>query len=137
MTFSEPSAVESQIVGIIGVLLYGFIFVVSVVNLWRSEKLMPRYFFLAMTLMATLELPRYIVMVIFRSYTSTLAYSCHIIASYLYFLCVSLVCLMWCWLLELGVYTNVLYSKSGLLLANVALGLSAIIACSFCIVSKR
>jgi hypothetical protein len=132
------SSLEIFIVGVIGVALYCFVLSVSVVNLFKTTKAISKYFFIAMSCLALLEMPRFIAMIIEREYASVFAYSFHVLATYLNFLCVSLVCLMWSWLLELGQYTNIIYSRNGriVIITNFVFAVSCITACTFALMSS-
>ena len=136
MTFSHPLPKETFIVGVMGVSLFGMLLLMSLGNLKKASKPLAILFFCTMMLMCFLELPRYVVMIVTRKYESTLAYSCHILASCLYFLSVSLVCFMWAWLLEMGKSSiNILYSKTGVLSVNIIVGTVALTMCVLCIMS--
>jgi hypothetical protein len=136
MSFGNPLPEEIFVVGIIGVSLFAIILVLSLYNLTIASQPLAALFFWTMTLMSILECPRYIVMIAMKEYVSTYAYSCHILASCLYFMCVSLVCFMWARLLELGKYSNVLYSKWGVLTINIIVGILALTMSAMCIMSS-
>lgn len=136
MSFGGPLPEETFAVGVIGVSLFTILLLISLVNLRRASKQLAVLFFSCIMIMCILEFPRYIVMIVLRRYVSTLAYSCHILASCIYFLCVSLVCFMWAWLLELGKYTNILYGRYGVLCVNVMVGAVALSMCALCVMSS-
>lgn len=136
MSFGNPLPNETFGVGIVGVSLFGIICFLAMYNLTIASQPLAILFFFTMTIMSVLECPRYIVMIATKEYESTYAYSCHILASCLYFMCVSLVCFMWARLLELGKYSNVLYSKWGVVTINITVSILALTMSVLCIMSS-
>ena len=130
---SETSNNETFLVGLIGLILFSFLFFLSLINYYYTKKNITKFFFFFFILMSILELPQYFIMILTLNYHSLWGYSCHILASYLFFLSLSIVILIWSVLLELDVITLVLYSKNGILLIDILLGGVAIVTMIFCL----
>jgi hypothetical protein len=92
-----------------------------------------RCFFLAIFLTAACELPRYFVFTIKGTYSSQLAYAFHMLAGLFYFFSLSIVCYMWSCIVDLGSLSSWLYSKPGLVAANIFLGSILVYACAACL----
>lgn len=95
-----------------------------------------RFFFLAVFLTAACELPRYFVFTIQGTYTSQVAYALHMLAGLFYFFALSIVCYMWSCIVNLGAIASLLYSKKGLVVANIFLGSILLFACVACLRSS-
>ena len=119
-----PSPGEYLSIGIIGLFLYSIIITLSSLSLARllsnnnnNKSKSTKRFFSCILVMALFELPRYILMIITRSYTSEIAYCCHIVAGFFFFLAFSIVCFQWSVLLQLG-YFSAVYGVHGLVIGN-------------------
>jgi hypothetical protein len=130
----EPPPGETVLVGSVGLSLFLLLFLFAIVSYGQSSKSLSQCLFLSLSFMSLLELPRYLLMIIYRDYNSTWAYSCHILANYFFFLCLTFVLFMWGFLLELDHYlSTILYSKSGLIITNILLALTAVIEIFYCL----
>lgn len=128
---------EYRLVGIIGLVLSCIIAVCCILGYKHAKPPIPRYFFLSLLAMSLLEAPRYVQFIVTRDYRNTVCYGFHILAGYAFFLCLTLVCLMWGGLLELGTYSTVLYSKRGLMIANFLFFVIVMVATIVCFDSKN
>eukprot|EP01038_Epipyxis_sp_PR26KG_P009094 gene9094-12264_t len=133
--FYQPLPQEYVAVGIIGILLNTVIFILSIYSLWFKSKLWEvRYFYVSLAIVSTTELPRYFDMAIDGSYTCSVCYSFHIIASFAYFIALALVAMKFARLLELGPLISLLYSKRGLIIAIILQGIIDFITFLYCLV---
>ena len=130
----EPLPAESEAVGVFGIILFSLIAIISVysfifrVTTARAVKL----FFAVMAIMSVLELPRYIFLIVNGSYSCVGCYAVHIVADWLFFICLAVVSLTFARILELGAYAAILYSKRGIIIAVIiqfGVDLAALIVC--------
>jgi hypothetical protein len=128
---NSPSPLETYALGLIGVILYFSIFAFAFLYMLKTTVRITRLFFAAISIMCCLELPRWIVMTITEDYVSTWAYACHILAGYFFFLSLTTVCIVWTGLLELGPYSQIIYSTRGIVFANCLNAAMCIIAFAF------
>lgn len=129
----ESTPEEYLIVGSLGFILYVVLGVIVSVSFQRGNRNeMTYYFFLCMTVMCVLELPRFIAMLATREYTSKLGYICHLLASSAFFAGFSCVCYQWKGLLRLGTYSTLVYSARGIVLSNTIFGCVEIVAIMIC-----
>jgi hypothetical protein len=129
----NPLSGEFIATGVIGVLLYVLIIYFSVesVKLGIKSKSTKRFFF-CLIVMALLELPRFLTMVIMADYKSEGAYCCHILAGIFFFAAFSLVCRQWSGLLQLGSYFRAVYGRQGLIISNIVFAIVDIVAVVAC-----
>lgn len=131
-----PSADEYLATGLLGIFIYSLIAYLSASSISfgiRSKS--TKRFFLCMIFLAILELPRFVVMCIQRSYTSRVAYSFHLLAGIFFFVAFSIVCRQWSGLLQLGSYFRAVYGLHGLILSNISFAvvdIVAVVACLTC-----
>lgn len=130
---SGPSPLETYALGLIGVILFFSILVFAFLYLLKSTAPISRLFFTAVVVMCCLEFPRWIIMMIQEEYVSTWAYGCHIIAGYFFFLSLTIVCIVWTGLLELGPYSKVIYGTRGIVMANILNAAMCIVAFAFAV----
>lgn len=135
---SNNSSNEIFLIGLIGLILYFILFFISFYNLFNliNKFLLKKLFYYLIILMCLFEFPRYIIMLYSKEYHSLLCYSLHILGSYIFFILITIIILMWSILLELGVITTLLYSKSSIILIDIILGLISIVTIIFCMKSK-
>lgn len=133
----HAGSAEYRLVGLVGVALYFVIFVCSIRGYRNAKPPIPRYFFISLSLMALFEMPRFIQFIVTSDYRNTLCYGFHMFAGFAFFVCLTLVCLLWGGLLELGKYSTVLYSKRGLMLANAIFFVIVMLATVVCFSSKH
>lgn len=130
------SSQEIYVVGWFGLSIFSILVLYSTILLYFSPKiLLPRLFFISIILSSVLDLPRYIFMVIDREYTSIVAYACHILSNYFFFLSLTLVCVVWAHLLQFGSYTSFIYRGRGVILTNFILAIISIISFLYCLKS--
>jgi lipid-A-disaccharide synthase-like uncharacterized protein len=123
---------ETRIVGCIGLFIFSILSLISLIGLCRSPRvLLTRLFFISSFLTSSLDLPRYILMIITSEYNSTAAYACHISSNYFFFLSLTLVCIVWAHLLQFGVYTSMIYRGYGVITTNAILALISIVTIIF------
>lgn len=128
---------EYLYVGIMGLVLYLALGTVVTVSFMRGNKNeMTYYFFLCMTAMCALELPRFIAMMATREYSSKLAYISHLLASAAFFAGFSCVCYQWKGLLRLGTYSTLMYSARGIVISNAVFGCVEVVAMLFCALAR-
>jgi hypothetical protein len=92
-----------------------------------------------MSLMAILELPRYLLMIISQDYHSQWGYSCHILANYLFFLLITIVIWILVAVLELDLQQQILillYSKHGIYGINIGLFVTSVVEIILCLLSS-
>lgn len=119
---------ETLYVGYIGISLFSFLLLCSLIGFIRSPFVyLTRLFFIFIFLSSFFDLFRYISMIKTKEYNSTISYSLHIISNYCFFLSLTLVCVVWAYLLELGYYTSLLYKGYGPIITNIILGILSII----------
>ena len=126
---------EFLITGILGILVFLAVLVVAIRGyvMTSQSHLHLRFFFAGIFITAICELPRYIIFTIDRRYTSQLGYALHMLGGLFYFFSLSIVCYMWSCIVNLGTVSTWLYSKPGLVAANLVLGSVLIYACVACL----
>ncbi|KAJ1432216.1 hypothetical protein B484DRAFT_34253 [Ochromonadaceae sp. CCMP2298] len=127
---------EYVAVGALGIIFYSIIILSALTTLAQGVKsTSTQIFFLCFIAMAVMELPRYCDLAADGNYTSIAGYCCHIFAGNFFFLSFSIVCFQWCSLLEVGTYLRLIYSKHGLICANVLFFLVDLTAVCICATS--
>jgi hypothetical protein len=115
--------------GSIGVVLFVLIGLFSLTSLVLGVKSKStQRFFAAIATMAVLELPRFVVLIVERAYTSRAAYCFHILAGIFFFLAFSIVCRQWSGLLQLGSYFRVVYGYHSLVVISVSFALTDLVS---------
>jgi hypothetical protein len=133
----ESTPEEFLIVGLVGLLMYTALGVVVAASFRRGNRNeMTYYFFLSMSAMCVLELPRFIAMLATRDYTSKTGYIFHLLASSAFFAGFSCVCYQWKGLLRLGTYSTLVYSARGIVLSNTVFGCIEVVAIMICAFSE-
>jgi hypothetical protein len=130
-----PSPQSYETTGFLGVVIFTSIFGINIIAFSYRRKFSSFFvaFFSFISLLCLLELPRYILMMKRSEYESQGGYSCHLMASYLYFLCLTMIAHLWSTFVELGPIESRVYSKTSLAFCNVlllALVLTAVVFCS-------
>lgn len=126
-------------VGIIGIILYLFVFGGSIYlfisGMKSNSSLMKQLFFTMLMVMSVMEMPRYFNLALYDSYTSQSAYCCHIIAGIFFFAAFSILCHQWCTLLQAGdsFIFAVVYGKYGLLISNIGFALDDVVTIVICL----
>ena len=95
-----------------------------------------QYFYFSVFISSCLEIPRYALFVTDAEYTSRASYACHMLAGLFYFFSLSIVCYMWSCVVNLGTLSTLIYSLSGLVVANVFLGSVLIFAAVACLTAS-
>lgn len=129
-----PNEAELKSVGAIGILLFFSVISYAIYGLTRKSGGIEnnKIFFCCMICIGVFELPRYFSMASYGSYTSTGCYAIHLFASFLYFVCLTIVALTFAQILELGRYSSLIYSKKGILILvsiQAIIDFGAFIAC--------
>jgi hypothetical protein len=127
---------ETFIVGCIGVFIFSLLTLVAAIGFCRSPRvLLTRLFFISSFLSSSLDIPRYVLMIISGEYTSIIAYALHIFSNYFFFLSLTLVCIVWAHLLQFGVYSSFIYRGSGVIATNIILAIISLITIVYCLQS--
>jgi lipid-A-disaccharide synthase-like uncharacterized protein len=117
---NKPNSTQFLITGIIGIIIFSGIFIISVKGIYINElQSFPLLFFTFMILLSCCELPRYIIFVIKKEYVSDICYAFHILGGIFFFASLTVVCFIWHDILEVGEFGKSLYGKKGLLFANL------------------
>lgn len=129
-----PTKLEFRITGVLGLIVFCSVILIAYRGFLTTSHshLHLRIFFLSILVSAAFELPRYIMFTKDGRYTSKAGYAMHMFAGLFYFLSLSIVCYMWSCIVHLGTVSTLLYSKHGLIAANMLLGsvlLAASISC--------
>mmetsp|Transcript_16593 Transcript_16593/g.28088 ORF Transcript_16593/g.28088 Transcript_16593/m.28088 type:complete len:646 (-) Transcript_16593:1855-3792(-) len=129
----HPLPGEFVATGLVGLILYTVViyFAVESVKKGIKSKSTKRFFYCVIC-MALLELPRYFVMAVQRSYTSTVAYCFHLLAGIFFFVAFSIVCRQWSGLLQLGSYFRAVYGLRGLVASNISFAVVDVVAVVAC-----
>jgi hypothetical protein len=131
---------ESVYVGWIGTFLFAILTLISLVGCYHSPNvLLTRLFFLSTLLSTSLDLPRYIFLIVDEEYISTIGYSCHILSNYFFFLSLTLVCVVWAHLLQYSSShssSSFIYRGQGVITTNVILAIISLITFAFAIKSN-
>jgi len=90
-----------------------------------------------MIVMATLELPRYCFLAHAENYNSITGYTCHIVASFFYFLCLLVVAYLFAQILALGSKLAMLYSQRWLIIAIIIKGIIDLVTIVYCLLSQN
>jgi hypothetical protein len=129
----QPEDIEFVATGTIGILIFLFVFGLSVYALWlNTRRELYNVFYASMLVMCVFEFPRYFLMTMSGHYDSIAGYAAHIVSGILFFLCLAVVSYTFANILELGPYTKVIYSKFGLAVAfgvHSVIDFSAFIVC--------
>jgi hypothetical protein len=132
-TLASPG--ELYVVGLIGAVAFTSILVISSLALIHGVRSKStQRFYMSIVAMCALECPRYMLMIVMRTYSNRIAYAAHMIAGTCFFAAFSIVCRQWSGLLQLGTYSRAMYGVQGLLIANVFFGLIDLIGACFCLV---
>ena len=124
---------EIHLVGCIGTGLFSILSLCSFIGFFRSPFILfTRLFFFSIFLSSFFDIPRYLSMILTSKYQSTFNYSLHILGNYFFFLSLTLVCLVWAYLLDLGSYSSFLFKGKGTIITNIILGSLSIITFCFC-----
>ena len=88
----NPLPAEFTAVGAIGIVLNIIIFILSLYSLlFRAKLAEVRYFYCFLLLLSVMELPRYFALAVKHYYDCSGCYAAHIIADFVYFICLALV----------------------------------------------
>ena len=79
-------------IGVTGTSIFSVLTVLSFYGFIKSHNRYSYLLFLALIFFCLLELPRYISLLVLRSYTDKICYSLHLVANSFYYLSISLVC---------------------------------------------
>jgi hypothetical protein len=130
---------ETVYVGWIGTSIFSLLTLLSLLGCYHSPNvLLTRLFFLSTLLSTSLDLPRYIFLIIDQEYISTTGYACHILSNYFFFLSLTLVCVVWAHLLQYSSSsqsTAFIYRGQGVITTNVILAIISIITFAYAIKS--
>lgn len=116
----QPNQSEFIATSIFGIFLFFGILSVSgliLLSNWKRLCATTRIFYISMVMMAAFDLPRYFSLAVEKDYISVEVYAMHIISGIFYFICLSTVGFSFVYILELGSYMSLLYSKWGLAIA--------------------
>lgn len=129
---------EYHVTGVFGTAIFVVVLLTALRGLLLTSKthVHLRLFFLAIFITAACEIPRYLMFAIEGKYTSRVAYAFHMLAGLFYFFALSIVCYMWSCIVDLGTLSSLLYSKNGLVGANIFLGSILIYACVACLTAS-
>jgi hypothetical protein len=128
-----PTSSQFIVTGIVGLCLYVLILYLStrsIIDGFKSKS--TKRFFLSISLMSLLELPRFFALAITGQYTSKTCYCFHMMAGIFFFLGFSIVCRQWSGLLQLGTYFRMVYGYHGLIVFNVVFAVIDFIGMIFC-----
>jgi hypothetical protein len=132
----EPLPAEFEAVGAFGIILFTLIAIFScysfIFRVATARAIEFKLFFAVLAIMSVLELPRYIFLIVNESYSCVGCYAVHIVADWLFFICLAVVSLTFARILELGAYAAILYSKRGIIIAVIiqfGVDLAALIVC--------
>ena len=130
-----PSAQNFKTTGLMGIIIFTSILVMNLVAFRRRGKFSAFFlvFFTSLSLVCCFELPRYALLMYHGTYNSQVGYAFHIMASYLYFLCLTLIANLWSTFVELGPIEKKLYSKVSLCVFNLAFLVLVVTAIVFCV----
>ena len=133
----ESTEGEYIVVGSLGLLMYCTLATILTSSFRRGNKNeMTFYFFVCMAATCALELPRFVTMLISRSYTSKFGYISHLFASAFFFAGFSCVCYQWKGLLKLGTYSTLVYSARGIVVTNILFGCIEVLSIIVCALSN-
>lgn len=129
-----PSQQSYWTTGLMGIIIFGTILVINTMAFRHRRKYSAFFlsFFSCVSMVCILELPRYVMLLVHRRYTSQWAYAIHITASYLFCLCLTMIVQLWSTFVELGPIETKIYSKVALVVFNVlflALVLTSVVFC--------
>ena len=128
-----PDKHEFVVVGVVGTCLYSLLALSAApLLLLRVTNATSKKFFMCILAMCLLELPRYLDIAITAEYSSTIAYSIHLMAASFFFAAFSFVCYQWSGLLQLGSYSRAVYSRRSLLIVNAVFSANDLFTACMC-----
>jgi hypothetical protein len=132
-----PSPQNFKTTGMIGIIIFTGILVINSLAFRHRGKFSAFFlmFFSSLSLVCCFEIPRYALLMFTGNYTSQVGYAFHIMASYLYFFCLTLIAYLWSTFVELGPIERKVYSKVSLCAFNLAFLVLVVIAIVFCVTS--
>jgi len=133
----EPSAQAYETTGFVGIVIFTSIIVINTLAFRHRAKYSPFFiaFYSFISILCVLELPRYLLMMLNGEYKSQGGYSLHIMASYLFFLCLTMIARLWSTFVELGPIETKVYSKVSLGLCNALFLALVLISIAVCLLA--
>ena len=133
-----PSRQNYKTTGMLGMLVFTTILIITSVAYKHRGKYSPFFlaFFSSISLVCILELPRYLLMTMHGKYTSQVGYALHIMASYFYLLCLTMIAHLWSTFVELGCIEMKIYSKMSLAIFNINFLVLTVVATVFCLTAS-
>lgn len=130
-----PSPQNLKTTGLMGIIIYATILVINAVTFRNRGKFSPffLFFFSSLSVVCCFELPRYVLMLIYGKYASQVGYAFHMMASYFFFLCLTMIAHLWSTFVELGRIEAKVYSKVSLFVFNMAFLVVVLVAIVFCV----